>query len=156
MKPRSARQARARLVISKADEPLLLLHLAFRAVVAEPDGLLAELGLTRVHHRILFFVARAQHLRVLDLAATLGISKQALHGPLRQLVRKQLVLSEPFAHDLRERKLSLSAPGKQLERRLSGPQRRAFRAAFGAAGAHATRGWHAVMRQLGKGSSVMP
>lgn len=131
-----------------ADEPLALLHFAFRAVVAEPDRLLAQLGLSRVHHRLLFFVARSPGLRVMDLATTLGISKQALHGPLQQLVRKKFVLSARGADNRRERLLSLTPAGKRLERRLSGHQRSLFRAAFRNVGARAARGWFAVMQDL--------
>jgi len=131
-----------------ASEPLALLHFAFRAIVAEPDAKLAELGLGRVHHRILFFVAQAPQQRVVDLMGTLGISKQALNGPLRQLVRQGLVKSQISPHNLRERRLSLSAAGSALERRLSGHQRGAFAAAFRQAGSAAKRGWHAVMLEL--------
>jgi DNA-binding MarR family transcriptional regulator len=131
-----------------AHEPLALLHFAFRAIVAQPDAKLAELGLGRVHHRILFFVAQTPRLRVVDLVATLGISKQALNSPLRQLVRQGLVKSLAPPNNLRERRLSLSAAGSALERRLSGHQRRAFAAAFRQAGSGAKRGWHAVMLEL--------
>jgi len=130
------------------DEPLALLHFAFRAVVAEPDAHLAELGLSRVHHRLLFFVARSPGLRVMDLATTLGVSKQALHGPLQQLIRKKLVSSARGADNRRERQLSLTPAGRLLERRLSGHQRRLFRAAFRHVGTRATRGWFAVMQEL--------
>jgi DNA-binding MarR family transcriptional regulator len=130
------------------NQPLALLHFAFRAIVAEPDAALAELGLGRVHHRILFFIARTPGLRVGDLMATLGVSKQALHGPLRELVRQGFVKSLADPDDLRERQLSLSAAGKALERRLSEPQRRAFAAAFRRAGPGAKRAWQAVMLEL--------
>jgi DNA-binding MarR family transcriptional regulator len=131
-----------------ANQPLALLHFAFRAIVAEPDAKLAALGLGRVHHRILFFIAQTPGLRVVDLTATLGVSKQALNGPLRALVRQGFVKSVVDAGNLRERKLSLSAAGKALERRLSGPQRRAFAVAFRKAGAGARRAWQAVMLEL--------
>lgn len=131
-----------------ANQPLALLHFAFRAIVAEPDAKLATLGLGRVHHRILFFIAQTPDLRVVDLMATLGVSKQALNGPLRALVRRGFVKSVVDSRNLRERKLSLSATGKALERRLSGPQRRAFSVAFRKAGAGAKRAWQAVMLEL--------
>ena len=130
------------------NEPLALLHFAFRAVVAEPDAQLAELGLGRVHHRVLFFIARVPELRVVDLLATLNVTKQALHQPLAELVRQKLVNSRSEPSDRRERWLSLSAEGKALERRLSGHQRRAFAAAFRKAGPSATDGWRSVMREL--------
>jgi DNA-binding MarR family transcriptional regulator len=131
-----------------AQEPLAALHFAFRAIVAEPDAKLADLGLGRVHHRVLFFIAQRPGLRVVDLTATLGVSKQALNGPLRELVRRGFVKSRADPSNLRERKLSLSALGRALERRLSGPQRRAFAAAFRRAGSGAKRAWLDVMLEL--------
>jgi len=138
------------------NEPLVLLHFAFRAVVAGPDARLAELGLGRVHHRILFFVARQPDLRVVDLQATLGVSKQALHGPLQVLVRKRLVASRPSPHNRREKLLHLTAAGKLLERQLSGQQRRQFAAAFRRAGSNAERGFVQVMRELIDGGGPSP
>jgi len=135
-------------LVSGANEPLALLHFAFRALVAQPDAKLAALGLGRVHHRILFFVAQTPRLRVVDLMATLGISKQALNGPLRELVRQGFVRSVTHPSNLRERQLSLSAAGSALERRLSGHQRRAFAAAFRQAGPGAKRAWTAVMLEF--------
>jgi DNA-binding MarR family transcriptional regulator len=134
--------------VGGANEPLALLHFAFRAVVAEPDAHLAKRGLRRVHHRILFFVAHEPGQRVRDLAETLGVSKQALHGPLQQLLRQKLVQSRQDPDNRRERRLRLTAAGRALERQLSGHQRRLFVAAFRGAGAGAKRGWLAVMRRL--------
>jgi DNA-binding MarR family transcriptional regulator len=135
-------------VAAGTNEPLVLLHFAFRAVVAEPDARLAELGLGRVHHRALFFIARTPGLRVMDLLATLNVSKQALHLPLKELVRQKLVQSRAEPGNRRERRLRLTAAGRALERRLSGQQRRAFAAAFRKAGPGAARGWRSVMRAL--------
>ena len=139
------------LEMAAPDEPLALLHFAFRAVVAEPDAQLAQLRLTRVHHRILFFIARSPELRVVDLVRTLGITKQALYAPLQQLLRKKLVQSRTDPSNLRERHLCLSPLGKALEKRLSGQQRRTFQAAFRKAGPLATQGWQAIMRELASG-----
>lgn len=134
--------------MSDPSEPLLLLHFAFRSVVQQPDARLAELGLGRVHHRILFFVARQPGLRVVDLQATLGVSKQALHAPLQQLVQRKLVASRIDPGDRRERRLRLTSRGRRLELALSGHQRRLFKAAFQSSGPRATAGWHQVMRAL--------
>jgi DNA-binding MarR family transcriptional regulator len=126
----------------------VLLHFAFRAVIAEPDARLARLGLGRVHHRVLFFVARTPELRIVDLLATLNITKQALHRPLKELVQQKLLNSRIEPSNRRERRLSLTAAGKALERALSGHQRRAFAAAFRKAGPNAAHGWRSVMREL--------
>lgn len=129
-------------------EPLLLLHLAFRAVVAQPDAKLATLGLGRVHHRVLFFVAREPGLRVVDLQTRLGVSKQALHGPLKQLIAKKLIAGRVDPDNRRERRLSLTARGSRLEQGLSGHQRQLFMQAFRRSGPRAAAGWRQVMRAL--------
>ena len=130
------------------NEPLALLHFGFRAVVKEPDERLARLGLGRVHHRILFFIARKPGLSVSELIAVLGVTKQALNIPLRALTKKRLVRNAVNAENRRQRVLSLTPRGKALEARLSGHQRALFAAAFRRAGAGAARGWACVMREL--------
>jgi DNA-binding MarR family transcriptional regulator len=138
----------------KGDQALALLHFAFRAIVAEPDAKLAKLGLGRVHHRILFFIKQTPGLRVVDLTATLGVTKQSLNGPLGELVRLGFVDKAADARNLREKQLSLTTRGKALERGLSDPQRRAFAAAFRRAGPGAERAWQTVMLELVRASTV--
>ncbi|HSM92119.1 MAG TPA: MarR family transcriptional regulator [Anaeromyxobacteraceae bacterium] len=130
------------------DDPSALLFFAFRALTAEPDRVLAEHGLSRVHHRILYFVGRAPGLRVGELLALLGVTKQALNRPLRELLQRGLVAGSTPAHNRRARELRLTPSGDRLERRLSGAQRRRFAQAFSAAGVQAEQGWREVMRLL--------
>ena len=63
-----------------------------------------ERGLGRVHHRILYFVARSPGIAVNALLGVLDVSKQALHAPLRELVDKGLIAATPadFASKLGE------------------------------------------------------
>ena len=42
------------------NEALELFHFAFRAFTTGPDAILAEQGLQRVHHRILYFVVQTR------------------------------------------------------------------------------------------------
>lgn len=130
------------------DDAPALLFWAFRALTAEPDRILAERGLGRVHHRVLYFVARSPGLRVGGLLAALGVSKQALHGPLRDLLRAGLVAASVPPGNRRAKELRLTAEGARLERRLTGAQRRRFARAFEDAGADAERGWREIMRRL--------
>jgi DNA-binding MarR family transcriptional regulator len=134
-------------------DPPALLFFGFRALTAEPDRILAERGLGRVHHRILYFVARKPGIRVGGLLETLGVSKQALSAPLRTLVLQGLVAVRVPPENRRARELRLTAAGARLERRLTGVQRRTFRRAFGAAGPDAEAGWREVMRRLNTDAS---
>lgn len=136
------------LDLSRLDEALALLHFGFRAVVAEPDRILARRGLSRVHHRILFFVAHKPGSRVGDLRSLMGISKQALHKPMRQLIDRGLLHCAVDPKHRRARLVSLTRTGAALEDKLSSIQRDLFQRAFAAAGPRAESGFRAVLSGL--------
>jgi DNA-binding MarR family transcriptional regulator len=124
------------------------LHFAFRAVVQGPDAVLAERGLSRVHHRILYFIARTPGLRVGELRATLAVTKQAMNGPLRQLTERGLVRETVDPEDRRSKHLDLTPRGRALEERLSSEQRERFARVFREVGATKEQAWREVMRLL--------
>jgi DNA-binding MarR family transcriptional regulator len=105
--------------------------------------------LSRVHHRILHFVVRLTSPSVGDLRRTLGVSKQALSGPLRDLYAQKLVTYARAADDARVKHLSLTPAGRKLEGRLAALQRAQFAAVFEAEGPAAEAAWRAIMRTLG-------
>lgn len=129
---------------------LELMHFAFRAVIAKPDQILANRGLSRVHHRILYFVGRHPGLSVNRLLEILAVSKQALNGPLRVLINQQLIISRLSETDRRVKQLELTTAGKQLEADLSGDQRRRFEAVFALVGDEKEAAWRETMRLLAK------
>ncbi len=130
------------------NEALELFHFAFRAFTARPDRMLAARGLARVHHRILYFVGRNPDLTVSDLLGILGVTKQALNAPLRQLIEMGLVSSRAGAEDRRRRLLCLTALGERMERMLSGSQRKKLAKVFECLGTDAERAWRAVMSEI--------
>ncbi|MBT9540242.1 MarR family transcriptional regulator [Thiobacillus sp.] len=130
------------------NEALEALHFTFRAVVAKPDAVLAEHGLSRVHHRILYFVGRNPGLSVNELLAILNVSKQSLNAPLRQLIDQELVAWAPDPADRRVKRLRLAKKGAKLEEILSGDQRRRFERAFRQAGKESEAAWRKVMHLL--------
>jgi DNA-binding MarR family transcriptional regulator len=125
-----------------------LFYFAYRAFTAGPDRMLAERGLGRVHHRILYFVGRNPDIVVNDLLGILDVSKQALNAPLRRLIEMKLVAVRVAAQDRRYKQLRLSAAGEKLESRLSGTQLEHLARVFESAGATAEQGWQAVMQAL--------
>ncbi|MDA8255803.1 MAG: MarR family transcriptional regulator [Betaproteobacteria bacterium] len=139
--PTPPRGAALRLAIEQ-------LYFGYRAFTAPPDRILGQRGLGRVHHRILYFVGRNPQMSVNDLLGTLGVSKQALNAPLRQLVEMRLVAMDTAAHDRRVRQLTLTPAGAKLEARLTGTQMKQLQTVFAQAGASAEVGWHRVMRGL--------
>ena len=130
------------------DAAIELTHFAYRAMTARPDALLAARGLSRVHHRILHFVVRLPKPSVSQLLRTLGVSKQALNGPLRDLYAQKLITYTRAPDDARVKNLTLTSEGRKLEARLSALQRAQFAAVFEAEGAAAEEAWSAVMRRL--------
>ena len=140
------KDAQRRLALDAAVE---LTHFAYRAMTARPDALLAARGLSRVHHRVLHFVVRLPSPSVGDVLRTLGVSKQALSGPLRDLYAQKLITYSRGADDARVKHLSLTPAGRKLEGRLAALQRAQFAAVFDTEGAAAEAAWRAIMRRLG-------
>jgi len=130
------------------DDALELLHFGFRAVIAGPDAALARRGFGRVHHRVLFFVRKNPGISIGELVRWLGVSKQALHRPLTDLVGKGLVERNHDPENRRIVRLRLSRAGAAFERTLSGAQRSHFARAFADAGPAAERGFRGVMALL--------
>ena len=130
------------------NQALEALHFAFRAVIAKPDAILAERGLSRVHHRILYFVGRHPGLSVNDLLTLLNVSKQSLNAPLRHLTQFGLIESNANESDRRVKRLTLTRQGLYLEQKLSGNQRQRFARVFEAVGQEGEATWHQVMKLL--------
>ena len=125
-----------------------LMYFAYRSFTNEPDKLLGKRGLNRVHHRILYFVARNPGIAVNELLVTLDVSKQALNQPMRQMVEMGLVNSTKAPYDGRVRLLSLSDKGAKLEKRLSDTQIKILSEVFTQTGSDAEKSWLEVMRLL--------
>lgn len=129
-------------------EAIELFFFAYRAFTAPPDRILAERGLGRVHHRILYFVGRQPRTTVTELLGTLGVTKQALNAPLRQLVETGLIDAAADASDKRVKRLTLSAAGASLEAELSGTQLAMLEKLFDQEGAEAEFAWKRLMGGL--------
>ena len=123
----------------------------YQAFTAKPDEMLARRGLSRVHHRILFFIAKYPGLSMKELLGYLGVSKQALNTPLRQLIEMNLVQSEAAEDDKRKRLLGFTAEGARLELALRREQARLLQRVFAEVGEEAVQGWLKVNLALASG-----
>jgi len=123
-------------------------YFAYREFTAGPDRILAQRGLSRVHHRILYFVGRQPGLSVKTLLQVLAITKQALNAPLRQLIEMGLVLSAADSADGRVKRLRLSGEGVRLEARLTATQVALLGQAFERAGDGSGEQWLTVMKAV--------
>ncbi|WP_108097546.1 MarR family winged helix-turn-helix transcriptional regulator [Pseudomonas sp. GV071] len=122
----------------------------YQAFTAKADEMLARRGLSRVHQRILFFIARSPGMNMKELLAVLGVSKQALNMPLRQLLEMDLVHSDAATDDKRKRLLYLTPEGGKLEGALRREQVKLLRRAFDETGEQAVNGWFAVNQALAR------
>jgi len=122
-----------------------LLFYAYRDFTAEPDAMLAKIGLGRAHHRAIYFVGRYPEITVTELLGILSITKQSLSRVLSDLVREGYVDQRPGTRDRRQRLLTLTPKGRELERQLSETQRARLARAYRAAGAEAVDGFRTVM-----------
>jgi DNA-binding MarR family transcriptional regulator len=134
------------------ERDIALFFMGWRSFVDDADSVLAGQGLGRVHHRVLYVVVRSAGIGVGELAATLGVSRQALHRPLSELRARGLIEAAVPAHSGRERTLSATTAGRELERDATGPQLAHLAEVFAAAGPAAAEGWRQVMRRLAEES----
>lgn len=122
-----------------------LLFYAYRDFTAEPDAMLGKIGLGRAHHRVIYFVGRYPGTTVTELLAILRITKQSLSRVLGELMEQGYVEQRPGTKDRRQRLLTLTDKGQELERQLSDAQRARIARAYRAAGAEAVEGFRTVM-----------
>jgi len=125
-----------------------LIFFAMRDLNAAPDDILAELGYGRAHHRTLHWIGRRPGLKVGELLAILGITKQSLTRVLGPLIREGYVAQVPGQSDRRQRLLSLTETGIALERKLFEVQRERLLAAYREAGGPAVEGFRRVLRGM--------
>ncbi len=125
-----------------------LLFYAYRDFTAEPDQVLDALGLGRAHHRAIYFIGRNPDISVSELLAILRITKQSLSRVLNDLIEQDYVLQRAGTRDRRQRLLSLSEKGAELERRMFELQRRRIARAYRNAGAEAVDGFKKVMQGI--------
>ena len=131
-----------------------LMFFVYRDFTGEADAVLAEYGLGRAHHRVIYFVGRQPGTNVTDLLGILNITKQALGRVLSQLVEEGYIDQSQGSEDKRQRLLHLTAKGKQLEEDLTLLQKRRFAGAFKGAGSEAVTGWLAVMERMLDGDTI--
>lgn len=122
-----------------------LLFFAYRDFTAEADAVLAKKQFGRAHHRVIYFVGQYPGMSVSDLLSILAITKQSLSRVLRQLVNDGYIAQQPGRTDRRQRLLTLTEKGQDLEQTLTSEQRARIAAAYKDAGADAVEGFRKVM-----------
>lgn len=131
------------------DRDLWIFHIAFRQLVKIPDKLLKAHGMGRIHHRVLFVIGRSGEISVGDIAEKLDITRQALHGPMRQLRDSGMIVSKPSAANRTVQLASLTKAGIALDFEINEIQRQHLKLAFRQAGKGGDEGWRKVMTAVG-------
>jgi DNA-binding MarR family transcriptional regulator len=96
----------------------------------------------------LHFIGRNPGMTVGDLLAILRITKQSLARVLNELVSRGYVQQSTGREDRRQRLLSLTPAGQELEHKLFDRQRDRITAAYREAGGAAVEGFRQVMRAI--------
>ncbi|AAK76770.1 DNA-binding MarR family transcriptional regulator [Clostridium acetobutylicum] len=130
------------------NEALVLFSFAYKTFTEEPDLIIKKYGIQRIHHRILFFVARFPGLSVNELLKLLEISKQALHKPMHILINKGLIFSKESDYDRRIKEIFLTNEGERLEKEISNIQREHLLSIFSQFHNGDEKSWLEIMRQL--------
>lgn len=133
------------------DEAIVAFHLAFRNVVSGADEQLAELGLGRSHHKILFHAARHERCPISDIREFIGVSRQALQRPLADLYRLGMIETVVAPENRRVHQLVLTPEGAALEKRITALVRVHFETVFERLGPVHHQHWMATMLALGNG-----
>lgn len=125
-----------------------LLFFAYRDFTADPDSILEEYGFGRAHHRVIHFVGRNPEITMGELLGLLRVTKQSLNRVLQALLGRGFIIQRQGTRDRRQRHLSLTESGIELERRLSAPQRARVAQAYREAGPEAVAGYRKVLAAL--------
>ncbi|MGC6484594.1 MAG: MarR family winged helix-turn-helix transcriptional regulator [Candidatus Puniceispirillales bacterium] len=125
-----------------------LLFFAYRDFTAEADAILARRDLGRAHHRVIYFVGREPGITITALLSILNITKQSLSRVLNKLVDDGYVELRQGKDDKRQRLLSLTPKGCDLEAELTEVQKHRFSKAYKAAGFTSADGFLAVMQEM--------
>ena len=124
------------------------LYFGYRAFTALPDKMLAQRGLGRTHHRVLYFVRRDPGISIGELLAVLEVTKQAIHRPVKDLEERGLLSIAGDPHDRRVRRLSVTPDGAEFEAQLAASQMRLLDRVFHGLGESVEAHWHGPLSGL--------
>lgn len=102
-------------------------HMEMAAVA---DAVLAEYGLSRAHHRILYLAARHPGITVNDILSILRVTNQGLARPLKELMAQDLIVQRLDPLDRRRRGHFVTPKGTRLYTRVSQQQFKMIGAAY--------------------------
>ncbi|WP_281185575.1 MarR family winged helix-turn-helix transcriptional regulator [Staphylococcus schleiferi] len=108
------------------DYALLLFYYAYQTFTKTADDIITEYGMSRQHHRFLFFINKLPGVTTKKLLENLEISKQGSHATLKLLKEKGLIFQRPDLTDRRLKCLFPTEEGKALIEELNQAQNDLF------------------------------
>ncbi|MFV0431164.1 MAG: MarR family winged helix-turn-helix transcriptional regulator [Alphaproteobacteria bacterium] len=129
-------------------ELMEIFFFSYQMFTKQADDKLAEMGLGRAHHRILYFVGANPELSVSELLAILKITKQSLSRVLNQLEVEGYIERKSDKKDARKRLLWLTPKGRDFEQELTKIQIEILRNACQKGGADAVEGFRKLALEM--------
>ncbi|MCO4347295.1 MarR family winged helix-turn-helix transcriptional regulator [Staphylococcus agnetis] len=109
------------------DYELMLFYYAYQTFTKTADDLIKEYGLSRQHHRFLFFINKLPGITTKKILENLEISKQGSHATLKLLKENGLIYDELDLTDRRLKCLYPTEKGKALIATLNQAQSELFK-----------------------------
>ncbi|MEK5198973.1 helix-turn-helix domain-containing protein [Staphylococcus sp. FSL H8-0121] len=104
---------------NKNDYEHMLFYFAYKTFVTTADDIIEQYGMSRQHHRFLFFINKLPGITIKELLQTLEISKQGSHATLRTLKEKGLIIEKTSDKDRRVKQLYSTNIGNALINELN-------------------------------------
>lgn len=138
------RRESIQMSMNKNDYEHMLFYFAYKTFITTADEIIERYGMSRQHHRFLFFINKLPGITIKDLLLTLEISKQGSHATLRKLKEEGLIVEETSRVDRRVKKLYSTEKGDALIYQLNKAQDELFQRTQQKVG----NDWYAIMEEL--------
>jgi len=129
---------------NKNDYEHMLFYFAYKTFITTADEIIEQYGMSRQHHRFLFFINKLPGITIKELLITLEISKQGSHGTLRKLKEEGLIIEQTSEKDRRVKKLYPTERGNTLILKLNKAQDELIQHTQQKVG----NDWYAIMEEL--------
>lgn len=106
----------------QSDYSLILFHFAYKTFINTADEIIEKHGMSRQHHRFLFYISKMPGISVKELLDFLEITKQGSHRTLSKLKDENLIEEYQSDEDKRVKNLYPTKQGKELVKVLNKEQ----------------------------------
>ena len=84
---------------NKNDYEHMLFYFAYKTFITTADEIIEKYGMSRQHHRFLFFINKLPGITIKSLLEILEISKQGSHATLQKLKEQGLIIEKVLETD---------------------------------------------------------